>query len=56
MMCKLFVVRNYIADNNISLLWVAQAKALKLSLDLGGVFGFVAAMMGSNSNRISASN
>ena len=47
------MVIGYITDNNMDLAWVAQALVIKLSLDLGGRFGFVATMMGSNSNRIS---
>ena len=53
-MCKLFVVINYVTDSNANLPWVAQAKTFKLSLDLGGRFGFVAAITVSNSNRIGA--
>ena len=38
----------------MNLPWVAQAKSYKLSLDTGGRFVFIAAMMGSNNNRIGA--
>ena len=53
-MNKLFVVISYTIDNNANLPWVAQAIVFTLSLDLGGRFGFVAAMLGSNSNSIGA--
>ena len=54
MICDLFVVISYITDNNANLPWVAWEKTFELSLDLGGRLGFIAAMMGSNSNRICA--
>ena len=53
-MCKLFMVINYITDNIVNLPWVVYTKKFKLSLDLEGGFGFVATMMASNSNRIGA--
>ena len=40
-MCELFVVINYITDNNVNLPWVAWAIVFKLSLDLGGSFGLL---------------
>ena len=48
------MVISYVMDDNASLPWVAWAIVFKLGLDLGGKNSFVAAMIGSNSNRISA--
>ena len=52
MMCKWFVIISYVTNNNVNLPWIAWAIVFKLSFDLGGRFGFVAAMLGSNCNRI----
>ena len=54
MICELFVVISYLIDNNSNLPWVAQEITFNLSFDLGEKIGFIAAMMGSNSNRTSS--
>ena len=52
MMCKWFVTISYVMNNNVNLPWIARAIVFRLSFDLGGRFGFVAAMLSHNCNRI----
>ena len=42
------MVIRYMIDNDANLTWVGQLKVFKLSLDLRGIFGFVAAMLSIN--------
>ena len=53
-MCEPFAVISYIMDNNVNLPWIAWAIVFKFSFNLGVRIGFVAAMLGSDCNRIGA--